>query len=288
MLSTADILHRSIYLTQYIAPFSADFNPSLSNASKIHYISLSDLFVVQWSNVFLDTIQGVGGFTFQVQLRPSGEIIFVYKKAPLTVKQTSKRGYTSVSGLADGFILNNAGTLYLYSYHNVTLLDTRNLTQSVYVLTPLPNCVTATDTVSCNVTSCRSSFECGWCERLSLCSDGIDRMRQQWYDADCHNSAIFYCSPVETPTSPPVIEKTSTSPTVIEKISTSPAVVIVIVVFVVSLLVITPAFVLLAALLVYAVYRYRKRGKFWIISSQVTPKKSDQILLNEADDAQTS
>ena len=212
--------------------------------------------------------RGQGGFTFQVQLRPSGEITFVYKKAPLTVKQTNKGAYTSLSGLADGFILNNAGILYLYSYHNVTLPDTKNLTRSVYVLTPLPNCVTATDAISCNATSCLSSFECGWCEDLGLCSDGIDRMRQQWYNAACHNSAIFYCSPV------------------VADISTSPAVVVGIVF--VLLLVITPLVILLTALLVYAVYKYRKGGKFWIISSQVTPRRSDQIILSDADDAKTS
>ena len=151
----------------------------------------------------------------------------------------------------------------------MTLLDTKNLTRSVYVLTPLPNCVTATDAISCNATSCLSSFECGWCEDLSLCSDGIDRMRQQWYNADCHNSAIFYCSPV--------VAGTSTSPAVVVGI-----------VFVVLLLVITPLVILLTALLVFAVYRYRKVNKFWISSSQVTPRRSDQIILSDADDAITS
>ena len=217
--------------------------------------------------MLLDTNQSVGGFTFQVQLRPSGEITFVYKQIPLTIKQTSKNSYTSVYGVADGFILNNEGNLYLYSYHNVTLPDDRNLTQSVYVLTPLPNCVTATDTDSCNTTSCTSSFQCGWCESIGLCSDGIDRKRQEWYNADCHNSALLYCS-------------------VEPEANTSPVVVVLVVLFVL-LFVIIPSFILLTTLLVYAVYRYRKGGKFWVLRSQVLPKQSDQVILREADDALT-
>ena len=224
--------------------------------------------MAQWSNVYLDTNQSEGAFTFQVQLRPNGEITFAYKTIPLSVRQTSKRAYSSVSGLADGFILNNGGSLYLYSYHNVTLPDDRNLTRAVYVLTPLPNCVTATDKHSCNDTSCTTSFECGWCESLSLCSDGIDRMRQEWYDADCHNTALSYCTP-----------KTAAS--------TSP-VVVVIVVLVVILLVITPGTILLTLLLVYAVYRYRKGGGLWVVTSQLKPEKCDQVVLREADDANTS
>ena len=227
------------------------------------------MFITQWSQIYLETDRGVGNFSFQVQLKPDGEITFVYKNIPLSVERTSKQSYASFYGIADGYILNSSSTLYLYNYHNVQLPIDRNLEGSVYVLTPLQNCVSANDPMECNVTSCNSTFTCGWCHSLNLCSDGYDRQRQEWYDNNCDDDAVIYC---QTP-----------------QASSSPVVVIVVVVLFVLFV---PIISLLAALLiVWRVNQYRKGGSFWPTprqvagDNQVTPEKSDHIILRDADDA---
>ncbi|KAI6654964.1 Plexin domain-containing protein 2-like [Oopsacas minuta] len=269
-LSTADLLHPNIYLTQYIAPFSADFNPSLSQSSRIHYYSSADLFIAQWSNVSVVTKRSAGGFTFQVQLRPSGQITFVYKTVPLTIRQASKSSYESFYGLADGFILKIEGNLYLYSYHNVSLPLDRNLTHSVYILKPLENCIIAGDRQACNATSCTTEFECGWCDTLQRCSDGIDRRRQDWYTAECNHDATLYC--VAQPE---------------QGIST---VVIVAIILLVLFLILTPISIPIVIVMVWGIHRYRKGRLSWApgyvsADEELVTHKSDQVILREAEDA---
>ena len=168
--------------------------------------------------------------------------------------------------------------LYLYSYHNVRLPNDRRLEGSVYILTPLQNYISANNPIECNVTSCNSTFTCGWCNSLNLCSDGYDRQRKEWYDNNCDEDAIIYC---ETP------QVNETSSLIV---TSSPVVIIVVVVVLFVWLI--PILSLLAALLiVWRVNQCRKGGSFWpttlqvVGDKQIAPEKSDHIILREADEA---
>ena len=268
-LSTADVFHRQIHLTQYIAPFSADFDPRLSASSLIYYVSYSNLFIAQWSDLYLTSNISAGRFTFQVQLRPSGEIKFVYKSIPLNLEQTTKRAYPSFSGLSDGFLLNVSNRLLLYSYHEVSLSG-MNLEGGVYTLTPLPNCVTATNQTECNATSCISNFNCGWCETLGLCSDGVDRGRQSWFEAGCHQGAAVACpSPL-----PPLPQ------------ANSDAYVAVITIGLLFLLV-APITVIIVVLIGWCLWYKARYGKFIFLGPKVASEKpsGENIVLREPEDA---
>ena len=229
------------------------------------------MFIAQWSNVYLETNRGTGGFTFQVQLKPNGDIIFAYKKTPLSVEATSKRSYESFYGIADGFVLNTSSNLYLYSYHSVSLPADLQLEGSVYIMRPLDNCVSATSREACNATSCNSSFTCGWCPSLGLCSDGYDRQRQNWYNANCDESADLFCE--------------------IPGVAASDATVVIVIVIVLLLICVPTLSVLLASLIVWRSIHYRRGGSFLLWSrqapgdNQIAPEKSEHIILREADDA---
>ena len=229
------------------------------------------MFITQWSNLYLETNKDAGTFTFQVQLKPNGDILFVYKKIPLSVEATSKQSYESFYGIADGFILNTSSVLSLYNYHSVSLPINEQLEGSVYVLTPLENCVSADTSQECNVTSCNSSFTCGWCESLNLCSDGYDRQRQNWYNYNCNRDADIYCE----------IPKVQQS---------SAAAVVVVAIFILLLLSVPIISLLFAFLVVWRVVHYRRGGSHWLGGevagdNQIAPEKSDNVILRDADDA---
>ncbi|MFN3597652.1 MAG: choice-of-anchor D domain-containing protein [Rubricoccaceae bacterium] len=72
----------------FIAPFWDDLHPGVAGyGSEIHYLAAPDRFVVQFTNVprFADRLTAGLGNTFQVVLRPSGQVEFYYEdmRAPL-------------------------------------------------------------------------------------------------------------------------------------------------------------------------------------------------------------
>ena len=83
------------------------------------------------------------------------------------------------------------------------------------ILDPLPTCNTASSCTDC--TELKSGFNCSWCPSLSRCSDGIDRHRQEWIDADCKceavNSSDMCTTSTTTSTTTTAIPSTIVTPT---------------------------------------------------------------------------
>ena len=168
-ISTAPFVHSLLPFSQYIAPFSANFNPNLSNSSAIHVLSDAGRFIVQWDSMYLNDTNQSKAFTFQTQLFPCGQIRFAYLHAPLTIQQANQSMYSSFIGLADGFIWHSLVYTYIIHFHDVTLSQTLNLEGSVYYMDPLPSCAQATGVDECRNTSCATGFKCNWCTRTNKC-----------------------------------------------------------------------------------------------------------------------
>ena len=168
-ISTSPFVHSLLPYSQYIAPFSANFNPNLSGSSAVHILSETSRFIVQWDQLYLNGTNQSQPFTFQAQLLPCGQIRFAYQKAPLTVQQANQSTYNSFIGLADGFIWRSVIYTYIIHFHDVTLSHTANLEGSVYYMDPLPSCAQATRVDECRNVSCATDFTCNWCVRSGKC-----------------------------------------------------------------------------------------------------------------------
>lgn len=198
-LYTGDLLHEKVHLTQFIAPLQADFNPTISDDGRVLVLSTNERFTVQWDQVHNQNHQDDGPFTFQVSIFPSGEIHFVYKEVPLLLNEIDNGSHPVEVGLADAFYVSlripGGFLVRIYQYHQVSLNILTNLNNSAYILTPVPNCVSAASCDECTAISKSSNFRCGWCRELDRCSDGVDRFRQEWLMADCNKSTgITKCS----------------------------------------------------------------------------------------------
>lgn len=84
----------------------ANFDTSLSNRSFIRYADNGTAFTVQWEKVTLQERPDDGEFTFQVTLRRSGDIIFVYKNVPLYVENIQDVNHPVKVGLSDAYIMD--------------------------------------------------------------------------------------------------------------------------------------------------------------------------------------
>lgn len=129
-------------------------------------------FTVQWEKVILQDKPDEGEFTFQVTLLDTGDIIFVYKEIPITVKYIKDDKHPVKVGLSDAYIMDHIVVCMLiisylcetdfdfkifavvrrktiYEYHRIAFSkdDIGNWT-SIY-LTALPTCVTDTNCTSC-------------------------------------------------------------------------------------------------------------------------------------------
>ena len=194
-ISTFESPHPYIHITQYIAPFSADFNPSQDPDSKIYYKIDGERIIVLWDKMTLNNRAELGFFTFEAIVYTNGTIQFLYKDIPALINETSSSNYTSLIGVADAFtasLLSSTVTV-IYNYHRVQLGTGLRLEGSVYQLDPVPNCVTANSWESCKNISCYSSFSCGWCSEIGRCSDGFDRHRQSWVDGGCSEVGSLTC-----------------------------------------------------------------------------------------------
>ena len=202
-ISTYDVYHRFLQLTQYIAPFSADFNPSQNSESRIYYQADSDRLIVQWDNMTLHNRENLGQFSFEAIVLRNGTIYFLYEDIPVLLNETRSPTYVSLIGVADAYIVEflrgSMPIRIVYNYHRVFLGEGIRLSGAVYQLDPLPNCVTGESFEECRNLSCYTNFDCGWCNAVGRCSDGIDRHRQSWIDNGCNEMDSLTCNSTPPP-----------------------------------------------------------------------------------------
>ena len=216
-LYTGTIYHQQIYLTQYIAPLMADFNPSLTGSGRVLVYSTEERFTVQWDQVLNHHHENDGPFTFQVSIFPNGKIYFAYQQLPLLWNELNNDYLPVEVGIADALYLDAPGDYVIvveYSRVNASdLLEDENtdLSYSAFEIDPVPNCVTANTCSSCMAITRLGIFNCSWCEAAEQkCSDGVDRFTQDWFSNGCFTTALSTC-PLP-PISPPKTETSSNAP----------------------------------------------------------------------------
>jgi hypothetical protein len=197
-LYTGDLLHEQVTFSQFIAPLQADFNPNHTDTGRVLVLSTESRFTVQWDKVHNHDHLNDGPFTFQVSLFPSGEIHFVYLDIPLPLDKIDNEDHPVQVGLSDAYYIYQNGpdglVVHILRYDRVSLHNSTNLNNSAYVLHPVLNCVVASSCQECANISRDSAFDCGWCSDLNRCSDGIDRYRQVWLRAGCHQEQRTSCT----------------------------------------------------------------------------------------------
>ncbi|XP_077595025.1 plexin domain-containing protein 1 [Stigmatopora nigra] len=193
-----EITHRMLTATQYIAPLMANFDPSFSMNSTVMYSDNGYMFVVQWDKVRLKDRESEGSFTFQTILHRNGTVVFNYKEIPLLVERINSTEHPVKVGMSDAFMANlpsaqgeNTKQRTIYEYHRVEINTSTIVSGSAFELTPLPTCLQHTSCEQCLGSNLTSG--CGWCNTLQRCSDGIDRLRQEWLDYNCPEEAKGTC-----------------------------------------------------------------------------------------------
>uniref|UniRef100_A0A182PMS7 PSI domain-containing protein n=1 Tax=Anopheles epiroticus TaxID=199890 RepID=A0A182PMS7_9DIPT len=186
-LYTGDYVHSWLASTQYIAPLMANFDTGLSNSSFVKYRDDGETFTVVWENVILQDRPNNGTFTFSVTLNKSGDIVFAYKKIPISIQQIfenpSMKNHPVKIGLSDAYIIDKTimrtKQKTIYEYHRVNFGQTEVQNNTIITLTALPTCFSFKDCESC-ITHDGADFECLWCPTINRCSTGTDRKRQDW------------------------------------------------------------------------------------------------------------
>jgi len=197
-LSLSPRLHDYIYKTQYIAPLRIKLDPSRSNHSTISVLSLPERLTVEWSNVSVmaDAEHPAGGaFTFQVTLRPNGDIVFVYIEVQPVLTRAALYDHEPVAGISDAFLLHGS-ELHLYSKINIE--NVKINTRTVAVFAAQPTCIAQPGCAECAALRQSSRFQCMWCEAAGHCSDGADRLRENWNTAECHLTNTTTCDAAHT------------------------------------------------------------------------------------------
>ncbi|XP_058477993.1 plexin domain-containing protein 1 [Solea solea] len=195
-----EVTHRMLTATQYVAPLMANFNPGFSQNSTVRYSDNGNLFVVQWDKVRLKGREDEGAFTFQAALNRNGTIVFNYKDIPVSVDSINSTEHPVKVGLSEAFMEKNsedANLRTIYEYHRVEIDPGKIVNRSAFEFTPLPTCHQHT---SCDI--CQTSnltTDCGWCNTIQRCSDGIDRHRQEWLDYNCPEEAKGTCEDYNPP-----------------------------------------------------------------------------------------
>ncbi|XP_036069054.1 plexin domain-containing protein 1 [Oryzias melastigma] len=185
---TADITHRMLTTTQYIAPLMANFDPNYSKESTVQYLDNGDVFVVQWENVRLSGRESEGAFTFQAALYRTGTITFSYQEIPVSLDVMGSSEHPIKVGLSDAFMVTPASPQspaqqMIYEYHRAEIDIAKITSYSAVEFTPLPTCLQHNSCELC--LSSKLSLGCSWCHVLQRCSDGMDRHRQEWLDYSC-------------------------------------------------------------------------------------------------------
>uniref|UniRef100_A0A182SGF9 PSI domain-containing protein n=1 Tax=Anopheles maculatus TaxID=74869 RepID=A0A182SGF9_9DIPT len=202
-LYTGDYVHSWLASTQYIAPLMANFDTALSNSSLVKYRDDGETFIVVWENVILQDRPNNGTFTFSVTLNKSGDIVFAYKKIPISIQQIFENPLTKNHpvkiGLSDAYIIDKTimrtKQKTIYEYHRVNFGQTEVQNDTIITLTAQPTCFSFKDCASC-ITHEGADFECLWCPTINRCSTGTDRKRQDWVHKGCETTMIseaLYC-----------------------------------------------------------------------------------------------
>ncbi|XP_052893847.1 plexin domain-containing protein 1 isoform X2 [Anopheles moucheti] len=202
-LYTGDYVHSWLASTQYIAPLMANFDTALSNSSHVKYRDDGETFIVVWENVILQDRPNNGTFTFSVTLNKSGDIVFAYKKIPISIQQIFENPLTKNHpvkiGLSDAYIIDKTimrtKQKTIYEYHRVNFGQTEVQNDTIITLAALPTCFTFKDCESC-IAHEGADFVCVWCPTINRCSTGTDRKRQDWVNKGCETTLIsqaLYC-----------------------------------------------------------------------------------------------
>ncbi|XP_047101292.1 plexin domain-containing protein 1 [Schistocerca piceifrons] len=196
-----DFIHSWLAATQYVAPLMANFDTSISDHSFVKYLDNGTAFTVQWENVHLQDRAEAGGFSFQLTLHRSGDIVFVYRDVPLPVEEIADYHHPVKVGISDAYIIDRnvffVRRKTIYEYHRVAFNHEDIQNGTVIVLSALPTCRSAPDCVTC-LTGVQN-FQCQWCK--GMCSDGMDRRRQEWLQHSCDKqglASVEQCPPPAT------------------------------------------------------------------------------------------
>ncbi|XP_048521045.1 plexin domain-containing protein 2 [Dendroctonus ponderosae] len=200
-LYTGNYIHSWLAATQYIAPLMANFDNGISNSSLVKYLDNGTAFTVEWENVQLRDKPNKE-FTFQTTLYKNGDIVFVYKAVPMSIKNIDSEHHPVKVGVSDAYILDRT-VFYvrrktIYEYHRVIFNDEEIKNGTAIYLTALPTCLNYLNCSSCLISV--ENLNCTWCPGLQQCSTGLDRNRQFWLDKDCENknvSSVDSCSLIE-------------------------------------------------------------------------------------------
>ncbi|XP_015928497.1 plexin domain-containing protein 1 isoform X2 [Parasteatoda tepidariorum] len=182
-----DYMHSWLAATQYIAPLMANFDTSLSNESTVRYCDNGTAFIIEWHEVTLQDEKKGGNFTFQCILKNNGDIIFVYKDLPLGVTEIGDDAHPVKVGLSDAYVIDRV--IYfirrktIYEYHRIDMKKEEITNKTAILFTALKTCIYYTDCESCMAAD--AGLDCVWCQATRRCSDGLDRMRQDWLNAKC-------------------------------------------------------------------------------------------------------
>ncbi|XP_035689464.1 plexin domain-containing protein 2-like isoform X1 [Branchiostoma floridae] len=223
-LYTGTLLHKSLTDTQYIAPLMANFDPNVNPESMVRYRDNGTSFTAEWTKIRLRDDEEAGPFTFQVTLSTDGTIVFAYRQIPFPVSRIDDSMLPAKVGVSDAYTVGTRLLPFLefdrktiYEYNTIDLDPEKVLEGTFFVLSPMPTCSDFTTCDRC-VTS-DIGFNCGWCNVLRRCSDGLDRLRQEWVAASCddQSAARTVCEeedPVTTTSAPSILQVPGTSKSV--------------------------------------------------------------------------
>ncbi|XP_054722760.1 plexin domain-containing protein 2-like [Uloborus diversus] len=186
-LYTGDYLHNWIAATQYVAPLMANFDTASSPESTIKYVDNGTAFTVQWTKVSLQDKANDGAFTFQVTLLKNGDIVFAYKDVPYPVVNISDARHPVKVGISDAYILERniffLRRKTIYEYHRIDMMKREISNDTAIYFVALPTCAGKRECLSCLAPDPR--LRCEWCDAVGRCSDGMDRLRQEWLEKRC-------------------------------------------------------------------------------------------------------
>lgn len=228
-LYTGKTDHSWIAATQYIAPLMAGFNPSLDESTKVRYLDNGTALTVEWTNIKLHEYKDNAtnpGFTFQVTLHKSGDIVFYYDKLPMNLDVIGDRIHPVKIGISDAYLVERTWFILrrrtIFEYNRVNLIKAFNASDirngSAVLFRPKKTCLTLKSCAECIAgvhaeSGSKVPFGCRWCHAANRCSDGVDRYYQDWVEQLCHQtSRNDSCEAPPPPPPRPVVKPSSTSP----------------------------------------------------------------------------
>ena len=138
--------------------------------------------------------------------------------------------------VSDAFLLHGS-ELHLYSKINIENVHIN--TRTVAIFRAKPTCIAQRSCGECSALRQSSGFNCMWCESAGHCSDGADRLRENWNLAECHLTNTTTCDSGHTEYRTSVLSSSSSSAagvqtsTLVSAVVSSICVVILVVLFIV-------------------------------------------------------